>query len=69
MKGVNMKQEQIADLACEAANEAIRLIQDRLGIESGDFAGLYFSGDNDNWNALTTILFDYICAEISEGKQ
>ena len=63
-----MKSEQIADLANEAANETIRHIQDKLGIESGDFAGLYFSG-GDNWNVLTTILFDYIWAEISEGKQ
>jgi hypothetical protein len=61
-----MTNEKMADLANEAANEAIRHIQEKLGIQAGDFAGLYFSG-GDNWNALTTILFDYIGAEISEG--
>lgn len=63
-----MNQEQMANLAWDAANEAIKVIQDRLGVESGDFAGIYFSG-GDNWNALTSILFDYIHAEISEGMQ
>ena len=62
-----MNQEQMANLAWDAANEAIKVIQDRLGVESGDFAGLYFSGDN--WGALTSILVDYIRAEISEGMQ
>lgn len=63
-----MNTEKMADLANEAANEAIRHIQDKLGVKTGDFAGLYFSG-GDNWNALTTILFDYIYTEISEGMQ
>jgi hypothetical protein len=61
-----MTSEKMADLANEAANEAIRHIQEKLGIQAGDFAGLYFSG-GDNWNVLTTILFDYIYTEISEG--
>lgn len=61
-----MNQEQMADLANEAANEAIRYIQEKLGVNDGLFASLYFSSD-ESWNALTTILFDYIGAEISEG--
>lgn len=63
-----MTYEQMADLAIDAANVAIAHIQEKLSIPTGDFAGLYFS-NGDNWNALTTILFDYIYAEISEGQQ
>jgi len=61
-----MTDAQISDLAQNAANEAIRYCQDALGVKTGDFAGLYFS-NGDNWNALTTIIFDYIHQEISEG--
>jgi hypothetical protein len=61
-----MSSAKIADLADTAANEAIRQIQDALGVKTGDFAGLYFSG-GDNLKALQSILFDYIKAEISEG--
>lgn len=64
----SLTSEQIADLANDAANVAIAHIQEKLGIPTGDFAGLYFSG-GDNWNVLTTILFDYIYTEISEGQQ
>jgi len=63
-----MTNEQMADLANEAANVAIAHIQKKLDIPTGDFAGLFFSG-GDNWNVLTTILFDYIYSEISEGQQ
>ena len=34
----------IDDLADEALNAAVLLIQDRLGVETGDLAGLFFSG-------------------------
>ena len=61
-----MSSAKIADLADSAANEAIRQIQDALGVKTGDFAGLYFSG-GDNLKALQSILSDYIKAEISEG--
>jgi len=61
-----MTSEQMANLADKAANEAVKHIQDALGVESGDFAGLFFS-NAESWNTLTTILFDYINAEISEG--
>jgi len=63
-----MTNEQIANLANDAANVAIAHIQEKLSIPTGDFAGLYFS-NGDNWNVLTTILFDYIYSEISEGQQ
>jgi hypothetical protein len=62
-----MSDAQMADLAENAANAAIKHVQDVLGIESGDFAGLYFSGD-DNWTDLKTIIFEYINAEIKEGS-
>ena len=61
-----MSSAKIADLADTAANEAIRQIQDALGVKTGDFAGLYFSG-GENLKALQSILSDYIKAEISEG--
>ena len=61
-----MSSAKIADLADSAANEAIRQIQDALGVKTGDFAGIYFSG-GDNLKALQSILSDYIKAEISEG--
>jgi hypothetical protein len=62
-----MSDAQMADLAENAANAAIKHVQDSLGIKSGDFAGLYFSGD-DNWTDLKTIIFEYINAEIKEGS-
>lgn len=61
-----MTNEQMANLADKAANEAVKHIQDALGVDDGYFAGLFFSND-ESWNTLTTILFDYINAEISEG--
>jgi hypothetical protein len=61
-----MTNEQMADLAQMAANEAIKYCQDKLGVETGDFAGLHFSND-EKWNSLTTLIFDYIYQEISQG--
>lgn len=58
---------QMNDLAENAANEAIKHVQDALGVKSGDFAGLYFSS-GDNWTDLKEIIFDYIAKEISEGS-
>jgi hypothetical protein len=60
-----MNKEQIENLADIAANVAIAEIQDSLQVRTGDFAGIYFSGDK--WAILTTILSGYIRAEISEG--
>jgi len=62
-----MKTEQIHQLADEAANEAVRFIQERMNIPTGDFAGLYLSGHR--WEVITQILSGYIVAEIMEGKQ
>lgn len=60
-----MKDEQIRQLADYAANEAVRHIQDKLGQTTGDFAGLYFSGER--WDLLVSILANYAAAEIMEG--
>jgi hypothetical protein len=57
-----MHDEQIYDLADDAANKAILHIQNHLGQTDGGFAGLYFSGDR--WDDLLSILSDYIKAEI-----
>lgn len=58
-----MTNEQIKDLADAAANEAVRHVQDALGVPTGDFAALYFSGDR--WDALIEILSDYVRAEVT----
>tara|TARA_R110000868_G_scaffold161314_1_gene391487 strand:+ start:1093 stop:1272 length:180 start_codon:yes stop_codon:yes gene_type:complete len=59
-----MTSTEIYALADEAANEAVRYIQERIGIPTGDFAGLYFSGDK--WDGITQILSDYIAAEVNQ---
>lgn len=59
-----MTNEQMHELADAAANEAVRHIQDALGVTNGHFAGLYFSGDR--WDVITAILQDYIRAEVSQ---
>jgi hypothetical protein len=61
-----MKHTDINPLADEAANEAVRFIQERMNIPTGDFAALYFSGHR--WEVLTNILAGYIVSEIIEGK-
>jgi hypothetical protein len=62
-----MKTEQINQLADEAANEAVRYIQEKMDIPTGHFAGLYFS--DHTWTVITQILSGYIVAEIMEGKE
>lgn len=62
-----MTDEQMADLADAAANAAIKHVQDAIGVTDGGFAGLYFSND-DSWNTLQTIIFDYINAEIKQNE-
>lgn len=64
---MTMTNEQMADLANEAGNVAIAYIQEKLGIPTGDFAGLYFSG-GDDWIGMTSVLLDYIDAEIKMGE-
>lgn len=60
-----MSQAQIEQLADEAINEACRYIQDKLRVETGDFAGIYFSGDRGR--ELEGMFKDYIRSEIEGG--
>lgn len=62
-----MTNEEIRQLADNAANEAIRHIQDELGQKDGGFAGIYFSGPR--WEVLVSVLANYAAAEIMEGLQ
>jgi hypothetical protein len=62
-----MKTEQINELSDDAANEAIRYIQQKMNIPNGHFAGLYF--DDDTWGKITEIFSGYISAEIMKGKE
>jgi hypothetical protein len=48
----------------QALNIAVAAIQKSLGVKTGDFAGVYFSG-NDNWYLLVEMLDEYIKAEIA----
>lgn len=61
-----MKQQDIQELAREAIDVAVRHIQDRLGIKTGDLAGLYFQGDT--YEIPLSILEAYIQVEIQEGS-
>ena len=56
-----LSRKEAEDLADMAGNEAIAEIQIALGVEHGDFAGIYFSGEK--WQELVKILADYIEAE------
>ena len=57
-----MKDEQIRWLADQALNEACRHIQDVIGIDTGDVAGMFFSGDNKD--QIEEILREYISLEL-----
>jgi hypothetical protein len=54
--------EQINDLADQALDVAVRHIQDALGVDFGDLAGIVFAD-----NRVRDLLADYIKAEIMEG--
>ena len=54
-----LNNEEITTLAQEALDAAARLIQDRLGVETGDFAGVFFSNGK-----AEEILQEYIREEL-----
>jgi len=60
-------EEGIAGLAAEALNVAVAHIQDQLGVDTGDFAGLYFSGTREQ--ALEAIFKQYIEQEIHWNQE
>ncbi len=66
---------EVEELACQivneidltvhnAANEAIRTIQEKLGVTSGDFAGMYFCGEE--FRVLLPPLYRYMLQEMKE---
>jgi len=59
-----LSDQEIEDLADEALNAACLVIQQRLGIEEGGWAGMYFSGDHP----IDEILRGYIRSEIEWDK-
>lgn len=61
-----MSDDAMATIATDAAHAAIAYIQNKIGQIDGDFAGDFFSSE-ERWNTLTTVLFDYLNAEIKSG--
>ena len=57
-----MNKQQIQTLAENALHEACRHIQDALDVQTGDTAGLYFTGDRED--IILDILTRYIDTEI-----
>jgi len=53
---------EIEDLAGNALSEACAYIQDKLGVKTGDLAGLFFTGEPQD--IIESILQDYIRREI-----
>jgi hypothetical protein len=58
-----MTSEDVSNLAEQALDEACRHIQDVIGIQTGDVAGIYFSGSNKD--AIEAVLMRYINLELS----
>ena len=56
---------EIDEIADEALNAACRVVQDRLGVTSGDFAALYFQGHTER--VITDILRGFIREQINVG--
>ena len=57
-----MKNKDIQNLAENALHEACKHIQDALGIQSGDTAGMFFTGDREE--IILDILTRYIDTEL-----
>jgi hypothetical protein len=58
-----MTNEDVRNLAEQALDEACKHIQDVIGVQSGDVAGIYFSGNNKD--AIEAVLTRYINLELS----
>jgi len=59
-----MTDEEVSRLASEALDVACRHIQDIIGVETGDLAGMYFTGENSR--VLDLVLTRYIVLELQE---
>lgn len=57
-------QVEVETLADEALNEAVRYIQDRLGVDTGDLASRFFSGQFED--VIKRVLIKYIEQEMDE---
>jgi hypothetical protein len=58
-----MTNEDVRNLAEQALDEACRHIQDVIGVQTGDVAGIYFSGNNKD--AIEAVLTRYINLELN----
>jgi hypothetical protein len=58
-----MTGEDVSNLAEQALDEACRHIQDVIGVQTGDVAGIYFTGTNKD--AIEAVLRRYINLELS----
>ena len=61
-----MSPDQVRQLADDALNEAVRYIQDHLGVETGDYAGIFFTGQEED--TIIDVLARYIDGEL-QNKQ
>jgi hypothetical protein len=59
-----MTNEDVSKLALEALDVACKHIQDIIGVDTGDLAGLYFSGEN--LETVDLVLRRYITLELQE---
>ena len=55
------------ELVDDALNVAIKYIQDEIGVEFGDYAGIHF--DDGKWGQLTAPLKDYLDAELKRQHE
>lgn len=58
-----MTQDELKELADDALNAVCLHIQNKLGVTSGDVAGMYFSGPVDD--QIRMILAGYIKSELN----
>ena len=58
-----MTDEDVRNLAGQALDEACRHIQDVIGVETGDLAGMFFTGENQG--VIEEVLREYILLELS----
>ena len=59
-----MNEDNVRDLAGDALNVACKHIQDIIGVETGDLAGMYFSGSVQD--EIEAALREYIIMELQE---
>jgi hypothetical protein len=70
LKGVNMKSytnQEINDLAGSALDVACSFIQEQLNVQTGDLAGLFFSGNRKE--IIESIFEAYIRSEIGAKNE